>query len=253
MKLGIIQGRLSPPVDNLIQEFPKSSWEKEFGLLDELKLTHIEWIVTKKSFEAGVTKLEITNFSHKISSICCDNLIDENITDYSFLQKNLEPICEWGIKNKIFSVNIPLLEKSLVTEKNKNRVFSNFTKIGEKYPQISFNFEMESEISLCIELVKLKENFFLVYDTGNITSCGFDSLDWINKGFQYIRHVHLKDRTKNPIKTVEPFTGDTDFYSILDLLNKKGYNYYYTLQTCRGNDGGEVNTIKKHIKLFSQF
>ena len=252
MKLGIIQGRLSKPIDNFIQEFPTENWEKEFNLLESLNLNHIEWIITKKSFAEGITNLDIKRFSDKISSICCDNLIDQKIVDYFFLEKNLIPICDWAIKNDIFSINIPLLEDSLVNQKNKNIIFKNLKRVGDKYPNINFNFELESEIELCLELVQMSKNFFLVYDTGNITSCGFNHNEWINKGYDYIRHIHLKDRTKNPIKTVEPFTGDTDFYSILDLLNKKGYNYYYTLQTCRGITGEETKTIKKHIKLFSR-
>ncbi len=33
MKIGIIQGRLLPPVNNHIQEFPFNDWEEEFGFV----------------------------------------------------------------------------------------------------------------------------------------------------------------------------------------------------------------------------
>ena len=36
MKLGIIQGRLSKPINGHIQEFPKETWENEFKLLNNL-------------------------------------------------------------------------------------------------------------------------------------------------------------------------------------------------------------------------
>ena len=48
MKVGIIQGRLSTPTEGF-QECPKN-WKREFDLLDELSLSHIDWIVTKNSF-----------------------------------------------------------------------------------------------------------------------------------------------------------------------------------------------------------
>ena len=48
MKLGIIQGRLSKPTEGF-QECP-TDWKREFLILETLKLNHIEWIVTKKSF-----------------------------------------------------------------------------------------------------------------------------------------------------------------------------------------------------------
>ena len=49
MKLGIIQGRLSEPVEGF-QDTP-ANWEREFDLLTQLELNHVEWIVTKDSFE----------------------------------------------------------------------------------------------------------------------------------------------------------------------------------------------------------
>jgi len=61
MKLGVIQGRLSKPIDGKIQEFPLDGWEKEFLILDDLKLNHIEWIITKKSFDEKFTNLKINN------------------------------------------------------------------------------------------------------------------------------------------------------------------------------------------------
>ena len=36
MKLGIIQGRLLPPVNDKIQEFPKDNWKEEFNIIDEI-------------------------------------------------------------------------------------------------------------------------------------------------------------------------------------------------------------------------
>ena len=48
MNLGVIQGRLSEPVNGHIQEFP-IAWRKEFEFLDEYGLTHIEWLITKGS------------------------------------------------------------------------------------------------------------------------------------------------------------------------------------------------------------
>ena len=47
MKLGLLQGRLSPPVGGF-QEFPKD-WEREFRIADELGLNHIDWLVTNIS------------------------------------------------------------------------------------------------------------------------------------------------------------------------------------------------------------
>ncbi len=78
MKLGIIQGRLSPPEDNHIQEFP-IHWEKEFALLQVLGLSHIEWIVTKGSWEYNPMLDDTVDLKGlPISSICVDAMIDKD-------------------------------------------------------------------------------------------------------------------------------------------------------------------------------
>ena len=51
MKIGIIQGRLSPPVEGF-QECP-ANWKREFELLSILRLNHIEWIVTSDSLKTN--------------------------------------------------------------------------------------------------------------------------------------------------------------------------------------------------------
>ena len=48
MKIGIIQGRLSEPKEGF-QECP-INWKREFDLLPELGLNHIEWIITSNNF-----------------------------------------------------------------------------------------------------------------------------------------------------------------------------------------------------------
>ena len=49
MKIGIMQGRLLPPVNGHIQEFP-DNWKEEFGILENIGLHGVEWLVTKNSW-----------------------------------------------------------------------------------------------------------------------------------------------------------------------------------------------------------
>ena len=84
MKLGLMQGRLLPPIDNNIQEFPKNKWKIEFAKLKSLTLDHIEWILTSRSIKEGALNLNIKCFSGKISSICCDHLITDSIFNPNF-------------------------------------------------------------------------------------------------------------------------------------------------------------------------
>lgn len=250
MRIGIIQGRLSkPPSDGHIQQFPEN-WEKEFELLDDIGLTHIEWLVTSRCFP-NVLKLNAKKFSNKITSIGCDNLTNKNIGSKNFLDEQLEPICQFAIKNNITSITIPLLEDSKI-DNFVDKFIKNIQIYSDKYSNINFNFELESPYEIAIELCKSKNNFYLTYDTGNITACQYNHEEYIKNCFEFINTVHLKDKTINPVKNVEPGTGDTDFEVIFKTLNKYKYNGIFTLQTSRGKIGDEINTIKQHKNFFEE-
>ena len=264
MDIGVIQGRLSEPVDGHIQEFPKDNWEIEFELLDSIGLTHIEWVITKKSFEGGVLDLDVSKYSDKISSICCDHLIDNRISDPGFLLFNLQPVCEFAIKNGIKTITIPLLEESSLCSDNLNdpqpeiglfiesiHGFFNQNKLYET--ELEFLLEIENHMWLFDIFSNVRKGLFnFVYDTGNLTSIGIDHKEFINKYFDRINVVHLKDRTKDPIKTVEPFTGDTDFNNIFRELGYLEYKGKFTIQAARGETGKEVETIKDYKEKFKK-
>lgn len=255
MKLGIIQGRLSKPVNNHIQQFPEN-WEREFDLIDDLGLTHIEWLITAESFSHVLT-IDAKKYSDKITSIGCDNLTNTNIASKDFLDDQLEPICQFVLRNDIKSITIPLLEKSKI-DNFVDRFIKNIEVYGNKYPNIRFNFELESPYEIALELCGARDNFFLTYDTGNITVCEYNHVEYIRECIEYIDTVHLKDKSINPSANVEPGTGNTDFELIFSALARNGYNQergmpnrdLFTLQTSRGYIGDEVSTIQRHKKFF---
>ena len=243
MKLGIIQGRLLPPTEGF-QECP-IDWKKEFSILKELNLNHIEWIVTSKYF--GVNPIFFEDVSqYPIFAICADNLVSKKIIDKNYLENNLTPICDAATRNNIKNVTVPLLEKSSMEKKETREKFCVLIKeYAELYPEINFLFEAELDALSLLEIVSLADNFFVTYDTGNITSCGFDHEDYLSLVFDKIKNVHLKDRTFDA-RTVIPPSGDTNFKQIFNFLKEKRYNGVYTLQTAREIYGNEIETIKAH-------
>ena len=247
MKIGIIQGRLSPPIEGF-QECPEN-WKREFELLEKLGLSHVDWIVTKSSFNRNPVFFEDLN-DYSINAICADNLVDECIFDD--LENGLMPICNAAIKNNIKNITIPLLEDSSVQDdKNRKAFIKLMLPIADLYGDLNFSFEAELEAGKLLEIVNLRDNFFVTYDTGNITSCGLDHEKYINLVKHKIDNVHLKDRTFEA-KTGEPLTGDTNFKLIFKTLSNIGYNGVYTLQTMRGRFGNEVNVISKQKEIFEE-
>lgn len=246
MRLGIIQGRLLPPVNGKIQEFPKDNWQQEFDILTQVDLNHIEFIVTKDSF-SDFTGLSLKDHSNRISAICCDNLIDEDFYKLEFLTKQLIPICELAKRDGIQNINIPLLEQSSLTEDNFQEFSRNILDISHMY-NLNFNFEIESPVEVSLSLVNLSDRFYFIYDTGNLNYIQVNHKNYIERIISKISQVHLKDRDNNG--SHYPGTGTTDFSLIFRLLAKSNFSGPFTIQTKRGDYGFESETIQQHSLFF---
>jgi len=249
MKIGIIQGRLSPPTEGF-QETP-TDWKREFELLPTAGLNHVEWIVTKDSFENNpIFTEELEKYS--ISSICADNLVDDKISETEFLESNLTPICQAALRNGIKNITIPILEDSNLSNYSKRDDFlAEMQNFSDRYESLNFSFEIEDKMDVIADIIFMRENFYLTYDTGNMTTVGIDHEDYLHMFYEKINNIHLKDRAKDN-STVEPLTGNTNFTKIFAKLKEVGYNGIYTLQTARDKTGLETETIKRHINIFKE-
>ena len=87
----------------------------------------------------------------------------------------------------------------------------------------------------------------------NITSFQIDHEEYIESFKHDICQVHIKDRTINPMNTVVPGKGDTDFKTIFKKLKSINYDGLYTLQTARQEHGNEIETVKKHKEIIREF
>tara|TARA_R110000824_G_scaffold5699_2_gene26328 strand:+ start:2923 stop:3687 length:765 start_codon:yes stop_codon:yes gene_type:complete len=250
MKLGIIQGRLSPPDDGF-QDCPVD-WKREFNLLNDLGLNHIEWVVTKETYDFN--PIHTVNLKkYQISSVCADFMVDENFLDVKYLDNYLKPICEMVIRNNIKCLTIPLLEKSsVVDDNNRDEFIKVMYPYLNDYADIHFLIESELGIDELKNILSISDDLGITYDTGNITSFGLDHELYIDSFRDDINQVHIKDRVINPSETVIPGDGDTDFSLIFGKLKSINYDGLYTLQTAREINGDEINTITKHKKIIDE-
>jgi sugar phosphate isomerase/epimerase len=182
--------------------------------------------------------------------VCADVLVNKEILDNRFLRTNLIPICEYARLNGIDTLTIPLLEDSSVLDKETRDTFlNNFLPLVDYYSDLKFSLEAELDPEDLLEILKHRSNLYVTYDTGNITSFGCDHSKYIDLLADYINNVHLKDRTYGG-ETVLIGSGDTDFELIFKKLRDTGYNGIYTLQTCREEEGKEVETLASHVEVF---
>ena len=250
MKIGIIQGRLSEPKEGF-QECPVD-WKREFDLLPKLGLNHIEWIVTYENFHNN--PIFYKNISdYPISSVCADFMVSDKFYDSDYLKKYLEPLCLAVEHNNIKNITIPLLENSSVEEKDiRHKFMKVFYPYTKQFKNINFLLEAELHQEKLKKMVDFNTNLFVTYDTGNITSCGLNHEDYIFELTDKIKQVHIKDRIRNPLETVEPTTGDTNFELIFNYLKQIKYDGLFTLQTARMESGKEIDTIKRHKRIIEE-
>jgi sugar phosphate isomerase/epimerase len=255
--VGIIQGRLSTPVDNQIQAFPRDTWRQEFDKLSTLGLSHIEWIITDDDFLDNPLMVPGALSAEQVKSIgavCCDHLVDSRIGHHdnvpAVLENKLVPVCDRARELGLKKIGIPLLDASSMD--SRPNTLQEFTKaivqVTDRYPNLTFSFEAELDHERLLALVNSRSNYRVTYDTGNITSYSNDHKEYLPAVFHKIDNVHLKDRlydyTVGAWKTVWPGTGRTDFNLIFGMLKSLGYDGSYTLQLARGLDGLEQKTVE---------
>ena len=248
---GIMQGRLLPPVEGKIQEFPPD-WEREIGFIQNLGIKHLDWLITSTSLEKNPIFLMRKNSS--VGSICMDNVMDDNFYLPDFFYKNLFSPCQKLSSLGYTSFTIPLLEKSSIfRRKDKFLKFkSQIENLSKSLPNVDFHFEVEKFDKNSRDLIYSRPNFYLVYDTGNVSDyySNKSQIRIIKSYLEKIKIVHLKD--KNERGTVPPGEGKVDFRGIFQTLKLKREEIYYTIQTAREEEGREIETIRKHIKFLTK-
>lgn len=252
MKLGVLQGRLSPPARGHYQEFP-DQWFSEFRTIEAMGLHGAEWLITKDyNFNNPIYSSFDIIRQLPVLSICVDTLVDPRITNKDFLHHSLFDLCNTIKDSPINVLTIPILDDSDLNDDTARALFCEVIKpIGDAFPSIKFAFEAEMPPEKLNDIISLCENFYVTYDTGNITSCGVNHNDFITFFGKKIINVHLKDRTYDR-KTVPPMTGDTDFDLIFKKLSEIGYTGPFILQTARASSGHEIDTIAKHKFMFEE-
>ena len=266
-KIGIMQGRLSPPIDNEIQKFPWSTWEEEFYKAKEVGLDFIDWIIKSNNFynnplltSKGYKRIKdiIKKTGVGVDSVCADCFMEKPFircsreeldTRLDMLEELIHHLSILDIKY----LEIPLEDNSAILNENE------FDEIIEIFRSI-MGYVHQNNITLSFEtsLSPYSVNNFLMqthhknakinYDMGNSASRGFHPSEEMEIYGSSIATVHIKDRLLND-GTVPLGEGDTDFTNCFrGLQNYKGP---FVLQTARKGD--EVELAKKNLKFVRNY
>lgn len=276
-KLGIIQGRLSPPIDNQIQSFPVNSWNEEFALCKKLGLSCIEWIFEYKTMndnpfysELGITEIRSLSkkYDVKVNSLLADYFMEKKLFggNTSEVEKSIEMlyfIIDQCKRCEISIIEIPLVDQSAIrTELDKKQFIENIEKPLEYANKNKITISLETslppkefrELILVFKPLEIKIN----YDMGNSASLGFDPVEEMELTAEFIANVHIKDRVLND-GTVPLGTGDTDFKKAFEGLKKANYTGDFILQAARQDiDKNKekkdiIETIEEYIRFVEPY
>lgn len=271
ISFGIMQGRLTPSNGRGIQFFPFENWHREFESCSNLGLDEIEWIFDYDRYEenplwtsAGTVEIKnvISSTRVKVRSVCfdyfmrrpfyksdandCGKIRDENL---SFAKRIIDSMGMIGAS----LLEIPLVDDSSVkTVQEKEKVIDFLRDVLEiaKAYRIMVGCETDMPVGEFrsflndVDDIGIRAN----YDSGNSSGLGYDHEAEILSLDKYISNVHIKDRMLHGM-TVALGTGSANFDKVFSSLKTIDYNKSILLQAARGEDGDELNNIKKQMEF----
>jgi hexulose-6-phosphate isomerase len=248
LRIGVIQGRLSPRPAGKLQEFPWASYAAEFGKAGRLGFHSIEWIFEAPRYAenplwTGTGRAEIRALIEgsgvRVQSVCADyfmvhRLAGESTTDRV---RNCEVLAELIVAAHAIGADrilIPLLETSAVdTPELKAEVVASLrgvAPVAERYG-VTLGLEMEIPGRDYAELVQSvgSARVRAYYDTGNCTAQGADIAEDILPLLPLLHAVHIKDRVRGGGS--KPLgSGDTNFRGFFPALLRAGFRGDFVLQ-----------------------
>ena len=272
-QIGIMQGRLSPPYEGMIQSFPHLHWQKEFELANRIGFQCIEWVLDNNLEKNPLmyknelnSIVELSDYhSIPVNAICCDYLMEQSLvsTNRSIRNSSYDTLVylieEVSSKLDICNIELPLIGKTGLGSKENWQEYLDILQSLRQYLDYSevkllietdLNQEEMIEFFTYIETEKILIN----YDTGNSAYWGFDQLSEIGLYGHLIGSVHIKDCT--PERYSVPLgEGNVDFPRIFSLLKRIDYSGDFILQMARGSD--DYSTAQKSFsftkKLLNNF
>ncbi len=253
-KIGIMQGRLSPRIDNRLQAFPWSSWEMEFAAARECQLDLIEWLFDAEDYaenplwtEQGIRRIKQQIEHSRVEVLtCCAHYFmahpffrvpeSERLESIDVLERLITRSAELGIQ----TILIPVLENCEIRSELDRRILTDSLAeplaLASDYG-ISLGLESElpaAEYRSLIEQVN-HPRLGIYYDTGNNTARGHDIAGDTRLLASMLLGIHIKDRPVGG-PNVLLGQGDADFAGFFASLKHARYTGPLILETTFADD-----------------
>lgn len=257
--VGIMQGRLSPPVKGALQAFPLDTWEEEFPLARRAGLACIEWIYEKATAaenpiasDAGIRRIHRLSAEHGIGvqSICADYFMEAPLAregDAS-REENARHLCWLVSRAELLGADhivLPFVDASSLRTGTEIGILTDlFRLLVPALEDAGVALDLESDlppervagILSSVGHPRVRAN----YDIGNSASLGYDPEHELGLISTWLGSIHVKDRVWKG-GSVLLGTGDADFPTCFRLIRAAGFRGPYILQAQRDPSASELD------------
>ena len=267
--IGIMQGRLSPPVGGRIQSFPVDSWRDEFPRAREAGLNCIEWVYefdteadNPLGTETGVAEIQdhVRKTGVAVWSICADfymreRLVGDNGAPRPQVVEHLHLLLQRASGLGVRYIVLPFVdESSLKSESELEGLVQVLTSVlpGAQEAGVELHLETDLKPAPLVRLLEKVSHPLLRanYDIGNSASLGHDPSEELTLLGPRLGSVHIKDRLLGG-GTVPLGTGAADFATCFRLLHRASYLGPFILQ-CARVEGMTETELAIHNRRFVQ-
>jgi L-ribulose-5-phosphate 3-epimerase len=262
--IGIMQGRLLPPVGQTIQCFPHGHWQEEFARASEAGLACIEWIYDDD--DEGGNPLDspdgiaqILALSREtgvaIRSICADYFMKRRFlrvdaAAQTAAYKRLVHLIPQAASLGCGRIVMPFVDASRIENDAEIEIIVGLLTSALVVAQahcVELHLETDlAPFAFAHLLDRLPQPHLRVnYDVGNSAALDYaPDAEFASYG-ERIGSVHIKDRQKGG-GTVPLRNGNANFNLVFQLLGEYRYRGDFILQVARGTAGEEVQWAKKN-------
>lgn len=263
-QIGIMQGRLFPPVEGRFQCFPREHWAAEFARAAEAGLASIEWIhdlygadINPLLTDEGAANLKKLSAQHGVAvrSVCADYFMDkpflrtspEDLAErIAHLQRLLRRCLLLGIRHVV----LPFVDVSKIeTATEEGTVLEVLRRALPTAEETGIELHLETSLPprpFAALLARIPHPLVKAnYDSGNSASLGYRPAEEFETYGERIGSVHIKDRLRGG-GTVPLGTGSANFAALRECLGAIDYRRDFVLQVARGEPGAEIEWSRRN-------
>lgn len=270
--IGIMQGRLLPPVGGRIQSFPVATWREEFALARTAGLACIEWIYETGTDAANPLATDegcseilgcVDETGVAVRSVCADYYMTKRLVDKGGVpQKEIVDHLKWLMRRAsllgVRYIVLPFVDfSSLGSAREIEGLVGTLRSVVADAEKTNVELHLETDLPIQLLLPVLESvdhpRVCANYDIGNSASLGHDPVEELTLLSSRLGSVHVKDRIRGG-HTVSLGTGAADFSACFRLICAAGFQGPFILQAAREDSLSEVELavrnrefVEKHL------